>query len=117
MVGLTPLALTPSASAADLSLAQRVGPTDQRHGYAMWFGDKGLASQGLDPVRLELCLDLEDPLCPLVDPLPDPDAPASVPENFTDEAFWWSGEASIDTASGASALLVMAQEAAFTTAD
>ena len=80
----------------------------------MWFEDAGLAGDpDVEPVRLELCLDQVDPFCQLVDPLPDATQPASVPENFAEEAFWWSGEAAIDTASGASALLVMAQEAAF----
>ena len=63
------------------------------------------------PVRLELCL--EDPLCPVVGDLPDPTQPLSYPDNFPDESFWWSGEAAFDTPSGASALLVLAQEAAF----
>ena len=115
MAGLTPLALTAPAAAAELSLAQRVGPTDQRYAYPMWFSDNGLERDGLtlDPVRLELCLDPNDLLCPTAEPLPDPGAQPSVPENFTEEAFWWSGEALMDTPSGASARLIMAQEAAF----
>ncbi|MGA8210323.1 MAG: chitobiase/beta-hexosaminidase C-terminal domain-containing protein [Nocardioidaceae bacterium] len=88
-----------------------VGPVDAAHGYPFWYGDKGDAAAGLDPVRLEICYD--DPLCPVVSPLPDPSQPRSFPDNFPDEAFWWSGEAAMTTPSGASALLVMAQEAAF----
>ena len=110
LVGLVPLA---SPAAAESMARAEVGPGDNAHGYPMWFGDQGLPEDGVEPVRLELCLDQVDQLCPLVDSLPNPSQPASVPENFTEEAFWWSGEAAIDAPSGASALLVMAQEAAF----
>lgn len=88
-----------------------VGPVDHANGYPFWYGDAGDPDAGLDPVRLELCLD--DPLCPVVGELPDPSRPLSYPDNFPDEAFWWSGEAALTTPSGASALLVLAQEAAF----
>ena len=67
-------------------------------------------------VRLEICLDTRDPFC-IPAPLPDPAAPMSFPENFPEEAFWWSGEAVMDTVNGGEALLVLANEAAFATGD
>ncbi len=51
-VGLVPLAAP--ASAAPLA---EVGPIDNATGYPFWFGDGGDPGQGLDPLRLELCLD------------------------------------------------------------
>ena len=88
-VGLT--ALASPASAASLAA---VSPVDNATGYPFWFGDRGDAQQGLEPLRLELCLDdVQDPLCPVVGDRPQPDQPLSVPENFPDESFWWSGEA------------------------
>ncbi|NUS51056.1 MAG: chitobiase/beta-hexosaminidase C-terminal domain-containing protein [Nocardioidaceae bacterium] len=88
-----------------------VSPVDSSTGYPFWFGDKGDTASGSDPVRLELCLD--DPLCPVVGDKPDPSAPASLPDNFPDESFWWSAESAMDLPTGASALLVLSQEAAF----
>lgn len=91
-----------------------VGPVDTANGYPFWFGDAGTSSgsgPGEPGVRLELCL--QDPLCPVVGDLPDPSRPLSFPDNFPDESFWWSGEAAMDLPGGGSALLVLAQEAAF----
>ena len=88
-----------------------VSPVDHTSGYPFWYGERTDRGDGGDPVRLELCLD--DPLCPVVGDLPDPTKPLSYPDNFPDESFFWSGEASMATGSGASALLVLAQEAAF----
>ncbi|GAA1476481.1 hypothetical protein GCM10009623_09270 [Nocardioides aestuarii] len=93
---------------------EAVGPVDASNGYPYWYGDGGTSSgtgSGEPPVRLELCL--QDPLCPVVGDLPDPAQPLSFPDNFPDESFWWSGEAAMDLPGGGSALLVLAQEAAF----
>ncbi|NUS52846.1 MAG: hypothetical protein HOQ22_17630 [Nocardioidaceae bacterium] len=95
------------------SLAE-VGPIDNATGYPFWFGDGGDPARGLDPLRLELCLDdAQDPLCPVVGDRPAPDQPLSVPTNFPDESFWWSADALIETPAGIRARLVLAQEAAF----
>ncbi|WP_285313377.1 hypothetical protein [Pseudarthrobacter sp. fls2-241-R2A-168] len=87
-----------------------MGPIDPNHGYPAWFSDGGNAAAGLGPLQLELCLD--GPLCLATDFRPDPSKPMSFPDNFPDEAFWWAGDASIESGN-ISALLGMAQEAAF----
>ncbi len=98
----------------DPALPQRaVGPIDPRHGFALTYTDQG-------GTTVELCLDhTPSPsgagatLC--LSPTPDPTQPASLTDtavNFPDEAFWWSGEASIE-AGNLEALVVLAQEAAF----
>jgi hypothetical protein len=108
-VGL--VALAAPAAAAPLT---EVSPVDNATGFPFWFGDGGNQAQGLDPVRLELCLDDEqDPLCPVVGDRPSPGQPLSVPENFPDESFWWSADALIQTPAGIRARLVLGQEAAF----
>ena len=108
-VGLVALA----APANAVPLAE-VGPVNHATGYPFWYGDAGDPQEGLDPLRLELCLDdQQDPLCPVVGDRPSPAAPLSVPENFPDESFWWSGDAEITTPAGIRARLVLGQEAAF----
>ena len=94
-VGL--VALAAPASAASLA---EVGPVNQATGFPFWYGDAGDPQAGLAPLRLELCLDdQQDPLCPVVGDRPSPAEPLSVPENFPDESFWWSGSADITTPS------------------
>jgi hypothetical protein len=83
------------------------------NGFAQYVQD----SEGL---ALELCLDSIDgqgtpPNC-FFDP-PDPTNPFSAQIGFGPEAFWWAADASIDTASGLSALVVQAAEAAFLAED
>ena len=108
-VGL--VALAAPATAAPLT---EVSPVDNATGYPFWFGDGGNQAQGLDPVRLELCLDDEqDPLCSVVGDRPSPGQPLTIPENFPDESFWWSADTVIQPGSGIKARLVMGQEAAF----
>src|SRR4051812_44615133 len=82
------------------------GPATEAFG---WFPEWYEDSSG---TRLELCV--EGPYCmaTMEAPLPEPDQPARFPDNFPDEAFWWAGETTL-TYPGGSALLVMAQEAAF----
>ena len=79
------------------------GPVNPAHGYPQWFTD----SNGL---QLELCLD--GPMCLATAERPNPAAPVSFPDNFPGEAFWWAGEAHIESGD-TTALLVLAQEAAF----
>ncbi len=89
-----------------------VGPINPEHGFPIWYKDAtGLA--------LELCLDFTDPLCNfLPGDIPDPNSPLSFPDNFPGEAFWWTGDAIMDTdANGGSAALVLALEAAFLNED
>lgn len=111
MSGIGLVAVAAPATAASLA---EVGPTDNATGFPFWFGDGGDAQVGLDPLRLELCLDDEqDALCSVVGDRPSPGQPLSVPENFPDESFWWSADALIDTPAGIRARLVLGQEAAF----
>jgi hypothetical protein len=111
MLAVPASAVTVSEPAPQSGLAI-TGPINPDNGYPLWYEDKGDPANGLAPVRLELCLDPAE--CPVLleDPLPNPAEPASFPDNFPGEAFWWMGEALIDNGTQ-SALLVMAQEAAF----
>jgi hypothetical protein len=88
-----------------------VGPVNPDNGYPYWYGDSGDAAKGLEPIRLELCVTALD--CPVIGVDYDPSQPLSVPGNFPEESFWWSGEASLTMPDGAEARLIMAQEAAF----
>jgi hypothetical protein len=68
--GIGLVALVAPATAASLT---EVGPVDNTTGYPFWFGDGGDPQVGLDPLRLELCLDDEqDPLCSVVGDRPSP---------------------------------------------
>jgi len=82
------------------------GPASEAFG---WFPEWYEDSSG---TQLELCV--EGPYCmtTIEGSLPEPDQPARFPDNFPDEAFWWAGDATL-TYPGGSALLTMAQEAAF----
>ncbi len=82
------------------------GPVTEAYG---WFPEWYEDSAG---TRLELCL--EGPYCmaSIEAPLPHPDQPASFPDNFPEEAFWWAAETTL-TYPGGQALLVLGQEAAF----
>ncbi|HEX2245996.1 MAG TPA: hypothetical protein VHH13_00355, partial [Arthrobacter sp.] len=88
-----------------------VGPINPDNGYPYWYGDGGDPERGLAPVRLELCVDAVN--CPVIGTDYDPTQPLTVPGNFPEESFWWSGEASLTMPDGAEARLIMAQEAAF----
>jgi len=113
-VGLSGAGLVALAAPASAVPLTAVSPVDNATGFPFWFGDGGDPGQGLEPVRLELCLDdQQDPLCPVVGDRPRPDQPLSIPENFPDESFWWSGDAQIQTGAGVRARLVLGQEAAF----
>ncbi|UKA53497.1 chitobiase/beta-hexosaminidase C-terminal domain-containing protein [Arthrobacter sp. FW305-BF8] len=103
MAGILPAAL-PAGPAG-------VGPLDPANGYPYWYADGGDEAKGLDPVRLELCIDAQD--CPVIGIDYDPTQPLAIPGNFPEESFWWSGETSLTMPGGESARLIMAQEAAF----
>src|SRR5919198_484225 len=88
---------------------RHVGPIDMRDGFPLWYEDE----VGL---RLGLCLDANG-LC--LSPLPNPNQPPSVTDafiNFPEETFWWFAGADITRAIGGKAQLILALEAAFTTA-
>src|SRR5688500_2455171 len=59
------------------------GPVDESHGYPTWYSD--------GTVKLQLCYQAGQGC--LAEP-PDPNQPASYPDNFPDEAFWFAAEAS-----------------------
>jgi hypothetical protein len=82
------------------------GPVTEASG---WFPDWYEDASGL---RLELCVEGRYCLSTAEGGLPHADEPARFPDNFPDEAFWWAGETTL-TYPGGSALLVLAQEAAF----
>ncbi|WP_190242994.1 chitobiase/beta-hexosaminidase C-terminal domain-containing protein [Arthrobacter globiformis] len=103
MAGILPAALSGGPAS--------VGPLDPTNGYPYWYADGGDEAKGLDPVRLELCLDAQD--CPVIGIDYDPTQPLAIPGNFPEESFWWSAESSLTMPGGASARLIMAQEAAF----
>src|SRR4051794_7857450 len=88
---------------------KEVGPIDEVNGFPMWYKDT-------KNVKLELCLNPSDTNCIMGD-VPDPSKPVSFPDNFPDEAFWSSADASIDAGGGAQAQLVTAVEAAFASAN
>lgn len=84
-------------------------------GFPRWYEDKSTSPNS--PLRLDLCVDATNPLC-LAAPPPNPDAEIAFPDNFPDEAFWWTAEALTTTRTGnAKALLVLATEAAFGNGD
>ena len=115
---LVAMLVVPLARPADAQLARVARKKDPAGGYPLWFED----TAGL---RLQLCANLDDPLCSgegLAAETPDPDAPLSVKDgNFPEESFYWSAEAAMDAevdgaadpARGSSALLVLALEAAW----
>ncbi|MDQ0862865.1 Ig-like domain-containing protein [Arthrobacter globiformis] len=74
---LSPLAAVPASAAA-----AGVGPVDPSNGFPSWFSD--------GTVKLQLCY-MAGAGC-LSEP-PDPAAPASYPDNFPEEAFWFNAEA------------------------
>jgi len=75
---LAPLAALPGSAAT-----AGMGPVDPNNGFPTWYSD--------GTVRLELCYEAGKGC--LVEP-PNSNAPASYPDNFPDEAFWFAAEAS-----------------------
>ncbi|GAB1693564.1 hypothetical protein KRM28CT15_53670 [Krasilnikovia sp. M28-CT-15] len=96
--------VTPSAPRAG-KLTQ-VGPIAD-HGFPAWYRDS-------NNVRLELCTDPGDALCPgPADEMPNPDAPVSFPDNFPGESFYQLAGATLTLNNGVKALVAMNLEAAF----
>jgi hypothetical protein len=88
---------------------EAVGPIDPRTGFPLWHQDE----QGR---RLQLCLD-NATLCLTTPPNAGAPSVTTALVNFPEEAFYWSAEAEIDRNIGGRVRLVLAKEAAFTTAD
>ncbi|GAB3525705.1 hypothetical protein GCM10027402_23040 [Arthrobacter monumenti] len=76
--GIAPLAISPAGAAA-----AGMGPVDPQTGYPVWYSDGS--------VKLQLCY-MAEAGC-LSEP-PNPAVPASYPDNFPEEAFWFAAEAS-----------------------
>ena len=76
-------ALSPLAVAPANAQTAGMGPVDPANGFPTWFSD--------GTVRLQLCYQAGQGC--LVEP-PNPGQPASYPDNFPDEAFWFAAEAS-----------------------
>lgn len=88
---------------------EAVGPIDPRTGFPLWHQDE----QGR---RLQLCLD-NATLCLTTPPNAGAPSVTTALVNFPEEAFYWSAEAEINRNIGGRVRLVLAKEAAFTTAD
>lgn len=87
---------------------QKVGPIHEDYGYPVWYKD----SKGL---RLELCVDVNDPNCAL-DPaeIPDSTKPISlINDNFPAELFYQLAGSEIDLPNGGRAVATFALEAAW----
>ncbi len=96
---------------------ERVGPVDPRWGYPAWYQDRsGLA---LDFCTPETQYELDNGYCLILPPVPITTAPEVFPTNFSDEHFYWAGDALGDMvlngANGGKARLVQALEGAFAT--
>ena len=76
-------ALAPLGAAPAGAETAGMGPVDQANGFPTWYSD--------GTVKLQLCY-MANAGC-LTEP-PDPNSPASYPDNFPDEAFWFNAEAS-----------------------
>jgi hypothetical protein len=85
-----------------------VGPVDPRIGYPYWYQDEL-------GVKLYLCLDLSGN-CITTPPNAGAASVTTASINFPDEAFYWYADARINRASGGNVRLVLAKEAAFTSA-
>jgi Bacterial Ig-like domain/FG-GAP-like repeat len=76
-------ALSPIGAVPAQAETAGMGPVDPANGFPTWFSDGN--------VRLQFCYQAGQGC--LSEP-PDPSAPASYPDNFPDEAFWFGAEAS-----------------------
>ncbi len=83
------------------------GPVNAEYGFPSWYAD----STG---VRLEPCLNDEDPLCGfLPGDIPNPDVPITFPENFPEEFFYHLVSGDLTLPGGGKATLTLGLEAAF----
>ena len=86
---------------------KQVGPINDSNGFPLWYKDS-------NDVKLELCLDPDDPLCGLVAEDFDPNKPITFPNNYPGEAFYQLAEAAMESPDGRSdAIGVFALEATF----
>ena len=86
---------------------KQVGPINESNGFPIWYKDS-------NNVKLELCLDANNPYCGLVTDDFDPTRPISFPSNYPGEAFYQLAEASMSSADGRSdAIAVLGLEATF----
>jgi len=103
------LGITSSAHAA----LERVGPNNPAPsvgGYPAWYQDStGLSLEFCDPANSS---EVSGGWCLLL-PGDVPNAPESFPANFFDEHFYFAGDATLNTAQGAKALLRVSLEGAF----
>ncbi|HKS00124.1 MAG TPA: FG-GAP-like repeat-containing protein [Arthrobacter sp.] len=76
-------ALSPLGAVPAHAETAGMGPVDPANGFPTWFSD--------GTVRLQFCYQAGQGC--LSEP-PDPSAPASYPDNFPEEAFWYGAEAS-----------------------
>jgi hypothetical protein len=84
-----------------------VGPVNTAAGFPAYYQDKA-------GVRLEPCLELDNPLYGLAaDEMPDPDAPVAFPENFPGEFFYHLVGSTLTLPGGGRAVLTLGLEAAF----
>src|SRR3712207_2069937 len=87
------------------SLTQ-VGPLAE-HGFPAWYRD----SNG---IRLEACTTTDDPLCPApAAELPNPNEPASYPDNFPGEFFYQLAGATVPLTGGGQATIGLDLEGAW----
>jgi hypothetical protein len=85
----------------------KFGPINSFNGFPLWYKDE-------NGVRLQQGLDPNDPFSGLTTAdLPNPSQPVSFPNNYPEEAFYFSAEAEMTTGTGERARLVLALEAAF----
>lgn len=76
-------ALSPLGALPATAETAGMGPVDPANGFPTWYSD--------GTVRLQFCYQAGQGC--LSEP-PDPNSPASYPDNFPDEAFWFAAEAS-----------------------
>jgi hypothetical protein len=77
----------------------KFGPINPVNGFPDWYRD----SNGIET---EPCLSNFDPMCNAPTPAPDPNSEVSFPDNFPDEFFYFTGEASL-TANGGNDVLAL----------
>jgi len=95
----------PGAAQASTGIGTHGAPTEASGWFPEWYEDAA-------GTKLELCVEGDYCATTIEGGLPDPESPARFPDNFPDESFYWSGDATL-TYPGGTALLTMAQEAAF----
>jgi hypothetical protein len=78
---------------------EKFGPINPVNGFPDWYRDS-------NAVEVEPCLSSSDPMCNGPLPAPNPDAEVSFPDNFPDEFFYFTGEASL-TANGGNNVLAL----------